>query len=372
MKPANNETNRRGYSDNVEESSVRARRRMPVFYRVYLTLLVIFAAALAIGAFALNAWLAKYNEGIPETVSERFFETYFAKPDIDGILNFAGITPSEFETTEQLNAYVSGILTASPLSYTSISSGSDANVKKYIVKSGDYKVADFTLEKNADKIWQPATLTLHLPTSDKKEYRILDNSKLYLNGIEVTEKYILSREPIEAAAYLPEEVKAPEWVTYEIPNLTSVPEARIVDRNGNEPTLSEKDGIFCEDIVYDEPETALTEYLVKAAKQYAKCMQNDASKASVLQYFEKGTDLYNSIRTADNMFVWSHSGYEFKDEKVSEFFRYDENTVSVRIAFTHILKRAGSADYKDRTDITYFAHKTSADGNYLIFARYNN
>lgn len=210
------------------------------------------------------------------------------------------------------------------------------------------------------------------PTSDKKEYRILDNSKLYLNGIEVTDKYILSREPIEAAAYLPEEVKAPEWVTYEIPNLTSVPEARIIDRNGNAPTLSEKDGIFCEDIVYDEPETALTEYLVKAAKQYAKCMQNDASKASVLQYFEKGTDLYNSIRTADNMFVWSHSGYEFKDEKVSEFFRYDENTVSVRIAFTHILKRAGSADYKDKTDITYFAHKTSADGNYLIFARYNN
>lgn len=114
MKQANNETNRRSYSDNTEELCVRARRRMPAFYRVYLTLLVIFAAVLAIGAFALNAWLAKYNEGIPETVSERFFETYFAKPDVDGILNFAGITPSEFETPEQLNAYVTGILTASP------------------------------------------------------------------------------------------------------------------------------------------------------------------------------------------------------------------------------------------------------------------
>lgn len=64
MKQANNETNRRSYSDNTEELCVRARRRMPAFYRVYLTLLVIFAAVLAIGAFALNAWLAKYNEGI--------------------------------------------------------------------------------------------------------------------------------------------------------------------------------------------------------------------------------------------------------------------------------------------------------------------
>ena len=71
-------------------------------------------------------------------------------------------------------------------------------------------------------------------------------------------------------------------------------------------------------------------------------------------------------------FVWKHSGYEFTDESVSEFFRYDPNTVSVRIAFTHILHRAGSADYKDKTDITYFAHKTRDDGDYLIFARYNN
>ena len=50
MKQANNETNRRSYSDNTEELCVRARRRMPAFYRVYLTLLVIFAAVLAIGS----------------------------------------------------------------------------------------------------------------------------------------------------------------------------------------------------------------------------------------------------------------------------------------------------------------------------------
>ncbi len=346
--------------------------RMPLFYRVYLTVLAVFAILLIAGVFGLNAWLKKYNEGIPETVSERFFENYFEKADIYGILNFAGISPSEFETEAQLTDYVSGVLTAAPLTYTSISSGSDANVKKYIVKSGEYKIADFTLAQNSKNAWEPATLKLHLPASEKHEYRILDSSVLYLNGIPVTNKYIVSREPTEAAAFLPEGVPAPEWVTYEIPSLTTIPDARVTDRNGNSPTLSEKDGVFCEDIIYDEPETDITERLVTAAKQYAKCMQNDASKASVLKYFEKGTDLYSSIRSAENMFVWSHAGYAFQDEKVSEIFRYDENTVSVRIAFTHILKRTGSADYKDRTDITYFAHKAEEDSDYLIFARYNN
>ena len=81
---------------------------------------------------------------------------------------------------------------------------------------------------------------------------------------------------------------------------------------------------------------------------------------------------YTTGRNQKGVTAWKHSGYEFTDESVSEFFRYDQNTVSVRIAFTHILHRAGSADYKDKTDITYFAHKTSDDGDYLIFARYNN
>ena len=50
--------------------------------------------------------------------------------------------------------------------------------------------------------------------------------------------------------------------------------------------------------------------------------------------------------------------------------RYDENTVSMRISFEHILKKYGYEDYKDITDITYFAR--NVDGKYLIFARHNN
>lgn len=66
---------------------------MPVFYRVYLTLLAIFAVLLVIGAFFLNAWLKNYNEGIPETVSQRFFESCFEEADINTLLSYTTVSP---------------------------------------------------------------------------------------------------------------------------------------------------------------------------------------------------------------------------------------------------------------------------------------
>ena len=346
------------------------KKQLPLFYKIYFSALGVFALLVVIGSLLLNAWLGKYNEGIPETVSARFFEATFRTPDVDGILALSGVEPCEFESGEDLKAYVQSAFSGDELSYTSISAGSDEHVKKYIVKSGDFKIADFTLTKNQNKVWQPDSVTLHLPAAACADYRILDSSTLYLNGIEVSDAYIIDRSPHESADYLPEDVPAPEWVTYRVEGLTKQPSAKVVDRNGRSPVLPEEDGVLTEDILYDDPEKEIVDTLVAAAKQYAKCMQNDASKGSVLTYFEKGTDLYNSIRTAENTFVWDHSGYAFEDESVSEFFRYDENTVSVRISFTHILKKAGRADYRDKTDITYFAH--DVNGKYLIFARHNN
>ncbi|MGN1120965.1 MAG: hypothetical protein ACI4RV_01280 [Eubacteriales bacterium] len=361
-------------SANQEEShsdAARDKKRLPLFYKIYFSALAAFAVLLIVGACSLNAWLANYNKSIPETVSARFFTENFENFNAENILALSGAKPSEFETEDDLRRYVQNMLTGAELSYTAISAGSEENVKKYIVKSGEFKVADFTLEKNADGIWAPASLTLHLPAAANADYRILDSSTLYLNGMKVSDAYMTERVPLENAACLPEDVPAPEWVTYSVRGLTKAPEALVTDRNGNHPTLTAaENGCFYEEILYDEPEKELVDRLTAAAKQYAKCMQNDASKASVLTYFEKGTDLYNSIRTAENMFVWDHSGYAFEDESIGEFFRYDENTVSVRIAFTHILKKAGSADYRDRTDITYFAH--NVDGKYLIFAMHNN
>lgn len=340
------------------------------FYKIYFSLLAVFFVLLFAGAIILNVWLGQYNKGIPETVSEQFFADNFVSINTDNIIAMSGITASEFETVDDLKAYLTDLLGKDTLTYTSISTGSDNGTKKYIIKSGEYKIASFTLKADGKNDYYPDTLELHLPHTAVKEYKILDTSTLSLNGIPVSEKYIVSTENHISGDFLPDSVATPKWATYSIPDLTVTPEATVTDRNGNSPALVEADGVLCEEIIYDEPESAVVDRLVLAAKQYAICMQNDASKASVAKYLKKGTDLYSSFMSAENMFVWNHSGYSFENEKVSEFFRYDENTVSCRISFTHCLHKAGYEDYKDHTDITYFA--TNESGEYLIFARYNN
>ncbi len=345
-------------------------KNLSTFYKIYFSALIVFAVLLLAGAVALNVWLGEYNKGIPETVSEQFFTNNFVELNVDNIIAMSGITPSEFETYDDLKRHLENELDKDDLSYTSISTGSDDGTKKYIIKSGEYKIASFTLKADEKNDYHPHGLELHLPHSAVKEFKILDTSTLSVNGVKVSEKYISRTEDHISTKLLPDGVKAPKWVVYAIPGLTKEPETQITDRNGNNPQFIEVSGALCEDIIYDEPESEVVDRLVLAAKQYAICMQNDASKASVTKYLKKGTDLYSSFMSAENMFVWNHSGYSFENEEVSEFFRYDENTVSCRISFTHCLHKAGYEDYKDHTDITYFA--TNESGEYLIFARYNN
>lgn len=345
-------------------------KKMPLFYKLYCSVLIIFLVLLLVFSVVFYGYIKQYNEGIHETVSENFFNDVFVKKDIEKIIELSGIEKSEFETNDDLKSFIEEPLSKN-LSYTYISSA-DNNEKnrQYIVKSDEYKIATFLLRPDDKGDYRQTRLSLHLPKSFEKTYNILDSSELYINGIKADSKYIQSTYNHKASEYLPEGVKAPVWTSYRITGLTKEPVVTVVDRNKNKPVLVEQNGIFFEQIIQDNTEEELIERLVTAAKEYAKCMQYDAPKNKVLPYFEKGTDLYESIRTVENMFVWDHSGYAFEDESVSEFMRYDDNTVSVRISFTHILKKNGKEDYRDKTDITYFAR--NVDGKYLIYNRYNN
>lgn len=342
-------------------------KKLPLFYKIYFSCLSIFVLLLIASLIGISAFISDYNKGIPETVSEKFFTDTFVNLDTDKIIEMSMFTPSEFETTEDIKALLEKTLSGD-LTYTSISS--DTEEKKYIVKSGEYKCASFTLLADENNDYHPTGITLHLPKEPARVYKILDSSSLYLNGVKVSEKYITSTEEHISSQYLPDDVTAPKWNIYTIDCLTKLPEEEIIDRNSNSPSLYDEDSILTEQLISDPEEKEVIDRIVAGAKQYAICMQDDAPKSSVYPYFEPGTDLYNSIRSVLNIFVLNHSGYAIEDEKISEFFRYDENTVSVRVSFTHVLKKYGQEDYKDLTDITYFARNVG--GKYLIFARHNN
>lgn len=345
------------------------KKRFSIFYTIYFSLIVIFIIALIITCSKLSSFISQYNEGIPETVSERFFDTTFKELDTDKIIEMSGISVGEFESDEDLRNFITSNFSGE-LSYTSISSSEGDDIK-YIVKNNGYKLSTFTLSPDENGDYHPKSLSLHLPMNVTKQYRIFSGSTLTLNGTKVSDSYITNREPFKYASLIPEGVNVPEWITYEITGLSKDPVAEVTNRNGAIAVLTpDENGIFTEEMIYDSEETDITQRLMTASKEYAKCMQNDASKASVYPYFERGTSIYESIRTVETAFAWDHSYYGFEDESISEFMRYDENTVSARISFTHILKLYGKEDYHDHIDMTVFARNT--DGIYRIFAIANN
>ncbi len=351
----------------------KTNKKHGVFYKIYFAVLGFMLAALAACAVLLSRGIAEYNKGIPETVSKEYFDTHFAYPD-DHSLSELCPEVSEFESHETVYAYLRDLFAKDELSYTSISSGADAlpGQKDYIVKSGDYKIASFTLLPDEKNDYHPSFAKLTLPSSAALKCKVYDGSVLMLNGKDVPDTYISGSEETRITKLLPEGTPGARLVLYEIPGLVGIPNVEIKDRHGNvTPLTPGEDGIYAEPLTYDEPETDLVDRITEGAKKYAACMQSDAAKYTVYPYFEEGSELYENIRSAENMFVWDHNGYEITDVKVTEFRRYDENTVSCRISFTHILHKYGSADYRDYFDMTYFARKGD-DGVYRIYASLNN
>ena len=343
------------------------KRHFSVFYTIYFLLIIAFVIGLKIGLNKLDLMISQYNQGLPETVSQKFFDETYKNLDVDKIISMSGITHGEFETDEDIKNFVKNQFSGE-LSYTSISSSVDE--KKYIVKSGEYKISTFVLSVDENSDYYPSSLQVHLPKTFERQYTIFSGSKLTVNGIEVSDQHIIKKQEYENMKYLAEGTPKLEWITYSVGGFTREPEVYVTDRNGNIAVLEEVNGIPKEVLKYDTLEKDIVEHILEGAKIYAVHMQNDAPKSDVLPYFEKGTELYDNIKSIVTSYVYDHSGYYFENESVTEFMRYDENTVSMRIAFTHILTQRGQEDYRDNTDITYFARKV--DGEYLIYARYNN
>ena len=73
------------------------KKKMPLFYKIYFSLLIVFAVALAAGCLFLHLYIKDYNKGIHETVSRNFFEDNFINLNTETIISLSGIKPVEFE-----------------------------------------------------------------------------------------------------------------------------------------------------------------------------------------------------------------------------------------------------------------------------------
>ncbi|MBE6538274.1 MAG: hypothetical protein E7671_02270 [Ruminococcaceae bacterium] len=360
------------------------KKKMP---RFYLVLIICWAVALTLLGTALlivRSYLADFESTQPKYVAEEVFEKYFSGADFEAVLAFSAENGSAFESNETLAAYLMELISGKELSYHSISSGMDLDSSKYIVKYseevGDVKIASFTLEKTGEKSkkgfakYALSDIELFYPAEKTVKIKVLQGSVPYVNGVALDDSHIKEENVAhDSCKHMPEGVNGIYYTVYELQGLVKEPEVAVTDTNGSPLTVffNEKESCYETALLYDETLMAeQSERVIAAAKNYAAYMQNDLALNKLNPYFEKGTELYNSIRSTLQWAVIDHDSYHFEDIEASEFYRYDDNTFSCRVKLTHVLKRSRLEDYRDSMDVTFYLRKVGND--YLVYDRVNN
>lgn len=358
------------------------RKQASVFYRVYAICWAVLLCLLVAAVFILRSYLADFEATRPEHVAKDTFEKYFTDFDALKILRDTEVPVPEFDTLEDMAAKIEESIKGKELSYSPSSMGLDDTKKAYYVKYSDgekdVKVATFTIEKSDKKskkgfaTYEPGEIELYcIPVGDVT-IKAPTGYTVTLNGKPVSEKYV-NGDPIETESckYMRDGGVGITYTLYTIPGLYKTPEIKVTTPKGEDSAVELKNGVYEAQIVYSrELQERFGERMIKAAKAYATFMQNDCKFRAVDPYFLTGTDIYNYIKTSQNMWVIDHDSYYFEDESATEFYEYAEGVYSCRVKLKHVLKRARMEDHVDYMDVTYYFIIDYGDG--VVYASSNN
>lgn len=356
------------------------KKRISKFYIFYFIFTGIVVAALGCFIIILNGWLSNYENSRPGHYAEKIFEEYYESRDFKKLIEASEIKVSEFENEENISEYYKRICNGKEISYSESSGENKSDTIKYFVSNGEYKFSSFTIKKS-DKtskggypVYELLNIELLCYADGQVIAEIPENYKLFVNSISVDEEYLEESEiETESCRHMPSGVRGIYYNRYKINDLVGQVEVSVCDSFGNAAEISydEEKHVYKAQILYDDSiEAEHGEFIIEATKEYAKYMQSDSVFNAVKKYFDPSSDLYVNIKTAENYFVLDHSGYYFEDVKLSEFYRYDDNTFSARISLVHALTRDGMEDYKDHIDKTLYLRVVN--GQYLIYDSFNN
>ncbi len=338
------------------------KRKLPVFYRIYFVCIAVFVLALVIGLIWLRGYLADYESAQPKYVAEEVFEKYYKTKDFDTIA--AGADPSTtFEDIDVIAEYLHSQYDDDELTYSSVTTDDDSKLK-YIVKSGDLKISSFILKKSGEKskkgfdLYALDSFEIFYTADESANVLVPEGCTVYVNDVLLGEESIVEKD-ITDVYKCPEGVTPPAYVKYAVNGLIHEPTVSV--KNGDKTcdvTFNEATGEYFAGLPNNEELKAEhADFVMKGIKEYAAYMQNDSWWGAVKVYLDPDSDLYESVYTAEQYFVIDHNGFEFVDEHIGDFFAYDENTFSCRVAFTQNLKMYGTEDYTDNIDMTVYLRR---------------
>ena len=353
-------------------------KRISSFYIFLLVLVILVLVGTEIGKSHLENLLEAYENSQYKYVAEDFLDTHFIPGNGEALAKLFNTQISKMETEESAAKALSALTEGTEFSLQSVSTGLN-NAIEYVIKCDGKRFASLKLKESAQT--DSYGFTHYEIDACKLNENLFSSFKLIapvgytvlINGNSVDDGFRFGGE-FNTAMHdeIPGEVLGIPYTKYAFDALLSTPVFSVTSPLGTpaEITVLES-GEYCAAYVFDnEMPAELQDYVINATKAYACYLQKDANFGSAAAYMDKGSRLYENLRTSPNWMVIDHDSYTFADAAVSEYYVYNDVAFSCRVQLTHILKRRGLQDYKDYIDITWYF--TESNGKYLIYDSYNN
>jgi len=316
-------------------------------------------------------------------IAENTFTKYFSSFDASEYFDLCGNDGDFIDSREDIIAYLKAATASGKLTYKRVSEDSDSVIggpTKYIVFTTDgekeEKLASFKLfEKDTDgpfKDYEAGEFNIYI---DNKTAFTVEAPKGYsvsVNGKVLSDKYIEENDiPTDSCNHMPEGVSGIYYTKYLVTMLDKDPVIEIVSEDGvGVPFEMTEKNTYKASPAYDtELSGEYSEWVLEAAELYARYTQYD-EKVNVVgfnkvaPYFDPSSELYESIRTMDNMFVQYYDSFEFTDKTAGEFVMYNKDTFSCRVKLTQLMY-SGNDVYDDAIDMTLYVR--NVDGEFLIY-----
>lgn len=374
----------------AEKKGKKGGRRIPIFYVIYLIVMLAVILTVMILLGIVRNRLAEYEAVQPRYVAEEVYTKYFEPIDYTSLLTDAQYNAGEAEF-DDIVSYLMDEIGEEELTY-SIGLSNEQSELKYIVKAGSKQLAAIVLKESDKKTehgfqtYEFSYLELYLNTEAyleelsrlvvmfeiPKTYSVTVDGEL-LSTEFLTETYV----PSDVMKYYPPDVPEIEYAVYTITTLKELPEEVVVtDFEGKEVEVDfdEDTFIYRCGLSYSESMASdYSEFVTKALEGYAAYVQasKNVSLGNIKGYFDTDSDAYADVVAAggNRWMVREWSGIDFENVNIGEFYIHTPEVFSCRISFTQLLHRVGREDYVDVIDMYVFLHLT--DEGYKIYDWFN-
>lgn len=361
------------------------------FLKRYFTVLLAVLVLFTVCVLTLTFYLSAYENSQSYHVAKEEFTRYFKKGKYEDALKKAGYEAGETENLktvakaikEQAKTKVfdlifikeeNGIATyhvvLSAPTYVKEAAG-----KEFV--GGDIKVAQMRFEKSEKKnFWGFAsyefldmqfffrgdlTITCAIPAT----YTLL------VNGTAAEDSAIASTEEHPFNSFLPENKEGITLKIYEFSDFFLEPTLVCQNEEGKgvEMAKNEETGRWEMVLPYEsEVDQALKDQLLSDVKEYAKYLQKDTSLSTLTPCLVRGGPFYQKAVEYTFVRYWDHENYLFRNEEITDFFFYDQETLTCHVSFDQVLQKSGKEDYVLHHDYTVFAQKEGGAWRLYSFA----